>query len=132
MAEVSIDACRGKALAVLLLVFVGGAASGMIGSHVFQSVTPATPVVKTPDDLAETNLGAVEHLRQELVLDAAQVQHVRDILDQCIMHEADLMLQIRVNQNSARERIMKILNPEQRSRFQSELFEASTEHEASF
>ena len=88
--------------------------------------------MKTPDDLAETNLGAVEHLRQELVLDAAQVQHVRDILDQCIMHEADLMLQIRVNQNSARERIMKILNPEKRSRFQSELFEASTEHEASF
>ena len=47
------DGCRGKALAVLLLVFVGGAASGMIGSHVFQSVTPATPVVKTPDDSAE-------------------------------------------------------------------------------
>ena len=132
MSDIAVDACRGKALAVLVVVFVGGAASGVIGSHVFQSVTPATPVVKTPDDLVETNLGAVEHLRQELVLDAAQVQHVRDILDQCIMHEADLMMRIRVNQNSARERIMKILNPEQRSRFQSELFEASAQHEASF
>ena len=132
MSDIAVDACRGKALAVLVVVFVGGAASGVIGSHVFQSVTPATPVVKTPDDLAETNLGAVEHLRQELVLDAAQVQHVRDILDQCIMHEADLMMRIRVNQHSARERIMKILNPEQRSRFQSELFEASAQHEASF
>ena len=132
MADVPMDACRGKALAVLVLVFVGGAASGVIGSHVFENVTAATPLVNTPDDLWETRLGALQHLRQELVLDAAQVQHVREILDQCIMHEADLMVRIRVNQNSARERIMKVLNPEQRSKFQSELFAASSEQEASF
>ena len=132
MADVPVDACRGKALTVLVAVFLGGAASGVIGSHVFERAAVSSPAATTPDDLSELKLGALQHLREELVLDAAQVQQVREILDQCIMHEADLFMRIRLNQNSARELILEILNPEQRSKFQSELPEALSEQEASF
>ncbi len=132
MADVRLDACRGKALTVLVLVFVGGAASGVIGSHVFEGVTASPSAVNTPDDLSDTKLEALAHLREELVLDAAQVQQVREILDQCIMHEADLMMQIRVNQSSSRERILQTLNEQQRYKFESELFGISSEPNASF
>ena len=132
MVDVPVDACRGKALTVLVLVFIGGAASGAIGSRVFNSAAPPTPVVETRDDLSETKLGALQHLREELVLDAAQVQQVREILDQCIMHEADLMMQIRVNQSSSRDRILRTLNEQQRYKFESELLGISSEPDASF
>ena len=42
---------------------------------------------------------------------------VQKILDQCIMNEADLLLQIRINQRSGRRRIFNVLNPEQRQKF---------------
>ena len=132
MVDVPVDACRGKALTVLVLVFLGGGASGVIGSRVFNSVVSPTPVVETRDDLSETKLGALEHLREELVLDAAQVQQVREILDQCIMHEADLMMQIRMNQSSSRESILRTLNEQQRYKFESELLGISSKPDASF
>lgn len=132
MADVRVDACRSKALTVLVLVFVGGAASGVIGSHVFQSVVTTTPVVTTRGDLPAPHSDALHRLSQELLLDAAQVQQVREILDQCIMHEADLMLQLRANQSSSRDRILEMLKPEQRSKFRAELLEASSERETSF
>ena len=121
MADVPVDACRGKALTVLVLVFLGGAASGVIGSHFVDRVAVAEPDPKTTVALRDPKLVALEYLRDELVLDSSQVQQVREILDQCIMHEADLLMRIRVNQNSGRERILKLLNPEQRSKFQSDL-----------
>ena len=71
MADVRVDACRGKALTVLVLVFIGGAASGVIGSHVFQSVVTTTPVVTTQGDLPAPHSDALHRLSQELLLAAA-------------------------------------------------------------
>ena len=131
MADVSVYAGRSKALTVLLLVFLGGAASGVIGSQVFYR-SVSQPAASAPAAVAETKLVELESLRDALSLNPTQVRQVREILDQCIMHEADLLMQIRVNQNSSRERILQILSPDQRLKFQSELPASLSEQEASF
>lgn len=124
MASMPVDASRSKALIVLALVFLGGGASGVLSSLVFDRATVSPQVTKKPVTLSETKLVELTYLRDELLLNSTQVQQVREILDQCIMNEADLLMQIRANQDSGRERILEILTPKQRTKFQSGLPEA--------
>ena len=131
MADTTVDTYRSKALIVLMLVFLAGGISGSVSFFIFDN----TILNKTNTDnsvvLSETKIIELEYLRNTLSLNPDQVQQVREILDQCIMNEADLLMQIRLNQNSGRERILKILTPEQRSKFKHELPEALSKQEAS-
>ena len=131
MADTTVDTYRSKALIVLMLVFLVGGISGIVSFFIFDN----TILNKTNTDnsvvLSETKIIELEYLRNTLSLNPDQVQQVREILDQCIMNEADLLMQIRLNQNSGRERILKILTPEQRSQFKHELPEALSKQEAS-
>jgi hypothetical protein len=66
---------------------------------------------------------ALQHLSVELRLNDVQTQQVEEILDQIIMEHADMMAQFRTNRLHGHDRIMKILNEEQRKRFDQVLTE---------
>ena len=116
MSDPRVESCRGKAFAILLLVFLGGAVSGAVGVKVYNR------------QMAVTEKGsheAVEHLRVELGLNGSQVRRVQSILDECIMKEADHLTQIKGIKDDGRERILKLLNEQQRRKFQQVLHEAA-------
>ena len=132
MTDDSINTGRRKALVTLVLVFLGGGISGVIGSHAFNDVLKPRFRIGEPVSLSETRLVELEYLRDELLLGSNQVQQVQRILDQCIMNEADLLLQIHTNQRSSRRRIFNILTPEQRQKFKSTLTEIVPDKEPLF
>ena len=117
------ESCTAKAWAILLVVFLGGVASGVM---VQRAITPATPPDMTGTALQMEPTEAVEHLESELSLTQDQTQQVRGILDECIMQEADLMKQIEMIKTQGRERIAHVLDEPQRTKFQTMLLEAST------
>ena len=112
--DAKLTACQGKVSALLAAVFLAGVLSGGVGMRVWdkQTAPPADPV------LAESQL-ALERLSTELDLKPDQVGQVQTILDQYIMLEADLMSQMRALQNQGRAEILKILDQQQRSKFEA-------------
>lgn len=116
------ESCTTKAWAILLVVFLGGVASGVL---VQRAIAPATaPEVAGANSQMEP-AEAVEHLESELSLTQDQTQQVRGILDECIMQEADLMKQIEMIKTQGRERIAQVLDEPQRTKFQTMLLQAS-------
>lgn len=119
------DTCTAKAWAILVIVFLGGVASGVLGTR---AMTPQ----RAPGQPANTEIAvmdsdtAVEHLVAELNLSQDQTQQVRGILDECIMEEADLLRRIQSIKAEGRERIAKVLDEPQRSKFKAMLLQAST------
>ena len=124
MSEPRVESYRGKAFLILLSVFLGGAVAGAVSTKVFSpnvvDSTEARPHVHEPSV-------AVEHLRERLDLDAGQVSQLQSILDYCIMKEADLLSQIEYAKEDGRQRILKILNEQQRGKFDAALLEVSSE-----
>ena len=119
------ESCTVKAWAILVVVFLGGVASGMLVQRAYGPKPPLAPeaaAVETPMDSVE----AVEHLESELSLSQDQTQQVRGILDECIMQEADLIKQIEIIKTQGRERITQVLDEPQRSKFETMLLQAST------
>lgn len=119
------ESCTAKAWAILLVVFLGGVASGVLVQRAVAPAPTAAPqvaAVSAQTDPAE----AVEHLESELSLSQDQTQQVQGILDECIMQEADLMKQIEMIKTQGRERITQVLDEPQRTKFQTMLLQAST------
>ena len=124
MSKPRVESYRRKAFLILLIVFLGGAVAGAVSTKIFNpkvvESTGAAPHVHKPSV-------AVDHLREELDLDADQVSQLRGILDHCIMKEADLLSQIEYAKEDGRQRILKILNEQQRGKFDAALLEVSSE-----
>ena len=126
MSEPRVESYRGKAFLILLIVFLGGAVAGAVSTKIFQrhvnvaDSTESRPHVHNPSV-------AVDHLREELELDAGQVDQLQGILDHCIMKEADLLSQIEYAKEDGRRRILKILNEQQRGKFDAALLQVSGE-----
>ena len=126
MSEPRVESYRGKAFLILLAVFLGGAVAGAVSTKIFQRYvnvadsTEGRPHVHNPSV-------AVDHLREELELDAGQVNQLQGILDHCIMKEADLLSQIEYAKEDGRRRILKILNEQQRGKFDAALLQVSGE-----
>ena len=120
MSEPRVESYRGKAFLILLIVFLGGAVGGAVSTKIFNpkvaEPTGASSHVHKPSL-------AVDHLREELDLDADQVGQLQSILDHCIMKEADLLSQIEFVKQEGHQRILKILNEKQRGKFDAALLE---------
>ena len=124
MSEPRVESYRGKAFLILLIVFLGGAVAGAVSTKIF-SAKVAESTEATPHG-HETSV-EVDHLREELDLDPDQVDQLQGILDYCIMKEADLLSQIEFAKEDGRQRILKILNEQQRGKFDAALREVSSE-----
>lgn len=127
MRNAYLESSQGKALAVLLLVFLGGAASGALGIRAYQHFAPPEDTAVSPAPSPKLSELAVEHLREELELDSTQMSRVQSILDQCIMKQADMYVELRNLQSEGREQILAILNEKQRKKFETLIDQASAE-----
>ncbi len=111
---------------MLAAVFVGGLALGVVGVRVYDRQGPAVPpeehtnVLHTPESEM-----ALEKLTAELDLTPEQVSKIHMILDASIMSEADLLDQLKWVQAGGRRRILDVLEPEQRVRFDDLVHEVS-------
>ena len=106
----SATASTGKAIGVIVLVFSSGFATGYVSFNLVESLTPDRNV----DFRIETTLA---ELSSQLDLNPSQREQIREILDDVIMEEAELLTELRWNQVEARERISRFLTPEQNRQF---------------
>ena len=121
MTNAQVTFYKGKIAGVLSVVFLAGMGAGAVGTSVYQRQAASAPHADShPASLA------VEHLRDELSLDSEQYAQVRGVLDECIMLEADMLTQIQLLRSDGRERIMKVLNGDQRAKFESLLHQVSS------
>lgn len=121
MTNAQVTFYKGKIAGVLSVVFLAGMLAGAVGTSVYQRQTASAPHA----DSHRASL-AVEHLRDELGLDSEQYAQVRGVLDECIMLEADMLTQIQLLRSDGRERIVKVLNSDQRAKFESLLHQVSS------
>ncbi|MBI1358533.1 MAG: hypothetical protein GC160_29705 [Acidobacteria bacterium] len=113
--DAKLSACQGKATALLAGVFLAGVLSGGVGMRVWDRTQQADAVI---DPIRAESALALERLSNELALNPEQVQQVQIILDEYIMLEADLMSQMRARQQQGRAEILKVLDQQQRSKFE--------------
>jgi Spy/CpxP family protein refolding chaperone len=106
---------KSKAFAVLVAVFLGGFVSGAVALRIYHQQTAQAG---SPPGIDLHSAAAAQHLRDELALSDAQTAQVEEILDYCIMREADLLTQGRQLKVEARERIYELLDSEQRKKFE--------------
>jgi hypothetical protein len=118
---------KNKAFAVLVAVFLAGVVSGAVGVRVYnQQIAQAGSSSPRIDLHAQPGVVA-KHLRDELALTEDQVAQVEDILDECIMREADLLMQTKQLRAEARQHILELLNDGQRKKFNTVIDEVSSQ-----
>jgi hypothetical protein len=111
----------------LVAVFLGGIVSGAVGVRVYHQQIAQAGTESSPIDLHAQPGVAAKHLRDKLALTEDQVAQVEDVLDQCIMREADLLMQIKQLRADARQRILELLNEEQRKKFTTVMDEVTAQ-----
>lgn len=126
MTNAQVTFYKGKIAGVLSVVFLAGMGAGAVGTSVYQRQTLAGQAASAPHADSQRASLAVEHLRDELSLDNEQYAQVRGVLDECIMLEADMLTQIQLLRSDGRERIVKVLNSDQRAKFESLLHQVSS------
>jgi hypothetical protein len=118
---------KNKAFAVLVAVFLSGVVSGAVGLRIYhQHITAAASGSEGIDLHAQPGVVA-KHLRDELALTEDQVAQVEDVLDECIMREADLLMQTKQLRSEAKQRILQLLNDQQRKKFATVIDEAPSQ-----
>jgi Spy/CpxP family protein refolding chaperone len=102
-----------RILAMLFFVFLSGAAVGALtmrsGLHAKMHPHPR---------LSDSTTLSFEQLRHELNLTSDQAEKLRSILDDFVAYHHDLEAQVESYRATGKNRIMQILTPEQRGRFE--------------
>ncbi len=107
-----------RVLSTLLLIFLAGAASGAL---TMKLSARRTAVRTTPASLDKKV--ALERFKTELNLDQNQVEKVEIVLDDFMKYVQDLQNQMDETRRYGKEQIVKILNEEQRTKFETLLTE---------
>lgn len=108
-----------KAVGVLALVFFCGFATGFLSNSLIGS--------ESAERGTQFRIDATLHdLSTKLSLNPSQVEQIREILDDVIMEEAELLSQLKWNQFDARQRITQYLTPKQSAQF-NEMMKAAFE-----
>ena len=108
---------HGRAFGFITAVFAIGVASGAVGMHVYELKMDTPPVISI--DYQEDSHAALDEMAKQLQLDDSQRQRVQTILDECIMEEAELLMRVKQIQQTGRGRILEVLEPEQRTDFET-------------
>jgi len=95
-----------RVLSTLLLVFLAGALTGAL-----------TMRAGLHDRLHGAEL-SYERLKAELDLDARQSEQIKSILDDFVKYNQDLQTQVEDVRATGKNRILAILNPDQKKRFE--------------
>jgi Spy/CpxP family protein refolding chaperone len=102
-----------RILAMLFFVFLSGAAVGALtmrsGLHAKMHPHP---------NLSDSTTLKFEQLRSELNLSTDQAEKLRSILDDFVAYHRDLEAQVESYRATGKNRILQILTPEQRLRFE--------------
>jgi Spy/CpxP family protein refolding chaperone len=99
-----------RILTTLMLVFLAGAATGALSMRLVHHPAPVN---------AQQNREAVlNRFRTQLDLDGAQVQKLSLLLDDYSQYYESLQEQLDDLRSTGKTRIMQILNPEQRVKFE--------------
>lgn len=113
-------ACKRKLYGMVALIF----ASGMIAGGFTMNLVDRYWLRPQSSFLSEAEKAmAVQHFSQELELNAAQAKAIDDILDEFIMQQANLMAEFRSSRVLGHDRILQVLNEDQRKRFKKVLSE---------
>jgi uncharacterized membrane-anchored protein YhcB (DUF1043 family) len=99
-----------RILTTLMLVFLAGAATGALSMRLIHHPAPVN---------AQQNREAVlNRFRTQLDLDGAQVQKLSLLLDDYSQYYESLQEQLDDLRSTGKTRIMQILNPDQREKFE--------------
>lgn len=100
-----------RVLAVLLLVFLCGAAAGALAMRM---ATPRIPTAWTAGGREWT----LDWMKRELGLTPAQAAEIETVLDEFVLYYQNLQGQMDDFRAEGKKRILRTLTPEQRKRFE--------------
>lgn len=100
-----------RVLAVLLLVFLCGAAAGALATRMF---SPRMPAAWTAGGREWT----LEMMKKELDLTPQQAAEIETVLDEFVLYYQNLQGQMDDFRAEGKKRILRVLTPEQRARFE--------------
>ena len=124
MLDPKVSECKGKLFGLVSLIFLSGMVVGAFTMNLAERYwLRPKPLVLTE---AEKEM-ALQHFYRELELNEAQARAIEDILDEFIMQQADLMVRFKTSRLSGHDRIVQILNEEQRKRFKKVLSELNSQ-----
>lgn len=100
-----------RVLAVLLLVFLCGAAAGALGMRMF---SPRVPTAWSAGGREWT----LDMMKKELDLTPQQAAEIETVLDEFVLYYQNLQGQMDDFRAEGKKRILRVLTPEQRARFE--------------
>jgi hypothetical protein len=103
-----------RVLLLLLTVFLCGMAAGALALRL-TGVAAARPTVTNWKDASREI--TIAHLKSELDLTEDQAREVETVLDDYVLYYQNLQGQLDDVRAQGRDRILKILNPEQKKKF---------------
>ena len=115
MVDPRMDGCKGKLVGMVGVIFLSGMAAGAITMNLVDRYWLNPPALAF--DEAGKRM-AFQHFQNELALDASQARAMESILDEFIMEQAELMNEIQNSRLAGQNRIIQILNEDQRKRFE--------------
>lgn len=112
-----------RILALLLLVFLGGVACGVFAAH----YAPSHALFHSSVTFRENGRAStMAHLKQDLNLTPDQAQQIETLLEDLAKYYDNLQGQMDDFRQDGKDRIKKILTPEQQKKFDKILNEMST------
>lgn len=112
-----------RILSLLLLVFLGGVACGAFATRYAVTRGTLRPSVSWRDGGRGSTMA---HLKEDLKLTPDQAQQIETLLDDLAKYYDNLQGQMDDFRQDGKERIKKILTPEQQKKFDKILSEVST------